>query len=167
MATAAATAAARAHSADTGPTGPFGLRLGSLIRAAGTTATILSGRSPGVIRTGLLAGGAYLAAREVDPAGLQILSVTPHGDINVISAGTAKASDAQAELVQVVTSTASWVGANLLAAKVARVLPWSRPVTAVLVGAGVFLADDALSSLVAKAVAAREASPASDRPPAG
>lgn len=148
---------ATAHASDASPAGPFGLRLSSLVRAAGTAATILSGRSPGLIRTSVLAGGSYLAAREVDPAGLQIVSFTPRGDINVISGGTGKASDDEAELVQLITSTASWIGANLMLAKLARVLPWSRPVTAVLVGAGVYVADDAMSGLVEKALAARDA----------
>jgi hypothetical protein len=60
-------------------------------------------------------------------------------------------------VVQLITSTASWIGANLMLAKLARVLPWSRPVTAVLVGAGVYVADDAMSGLVEKALAARDA----------
>jgi hypothetical protein len=146
-----------AHSSDASPTGPFGLRLSSLIRGAGTAATILSGKSPGLVRTSVLAGGSYLAAREVDPAGLQIVAFTPSGDVNIISGGTGRTADDQAQLVQVVSSTASWIGANLLLAKVARVFPWSRPLTAVLLGAGVYVLDDALSGLVEKAVAAREA----------
>ncbi len=136
-------------------TGPLGLRLSSLVRAAGTTATILSGKSPGLLRTGLLAGGTHLAAREIDPAGLQVLSITPKGDINVISGMSGKNVDEHTQFVQNVTSTASWVGANLLLARLARVLPWSRPVSAVLLGAGVYLADDYMVNLVTRLASAR------------
>jgi hypothetical protein len=148
---------ATAHASDSSPTGPFGLRLSSLIRAAGTATTILSGKSPGLIRTGVLAGGSYLAAREVDPAGLQIVSFTPGGAVNVISGGSGKAPDYEAQMVQIISSTASWIGANLLLAKLARVLPWSRPVTALLAGAGVYIADDAMAGVVEKVTGRRPA----------
>lgn len=139
----------------TSPSGPLGLRLSSLVRAAGTAATILSGTSPGLVRTTLLAGGTHLAAREIDPAGLQILSVTPKGDINVLSGMPAKGLDEHSLFIQNVTTTVSWVGANLLLARLARVLPWSRPLSAVLLGAGVYLADDAMVGLVERLTSAR------------
>ena len=37
----------------------------------------LSGKAPGLLRSGLLAGGTHMAAREIDPRGLQVLSITP------------------------------------------------------------------------------------------
>ena len=140
----------------TTPPGPLGLRLSSLVRAAGTTATILSGKSPGMLRTGLLAGGTHLAAREIDPAGLQLFSITPKGDINIMSGMSAKEVDRQTRLIQDVTTTSSWIGANLLLARLARVLPWSRPISAVLLGAAVYLADDYMVNLVDRLANARQ-----------
>jgi hypothetical protein len=140
-------------------TGPLGLRLSSLVRAAGTTASILFGKSPGLVRTGLLAGGTHLAAREIDPAGLQVFSITPKGDINIMSAMSAKNVDQHTRFIQDVTTASSWVGANLLLARLARVLPWSRPFSALLLGAGVYLADDYMVNLVERLT--------NGRPPAG
>ena len=115
--------------------GPYGLRLSSLVRAAGTTATILAGKPSGLIRTSVLAGGADLAAREIDPRGIQVFSMTP-------DPGTTPTEHEQ--LLATATTTASWVVANLLVAKVARVLPLPRLVTAVLLGAGVYALDNSL-----------------------
>lgn len=137
------------------PTGPLGLRLSSLVRAAGTTATLLSGKSPGLVRASLFAGGAHLAAREIDPAGLQVVSVAPGGTVNVLSGGSGRSPDGQSDAVQVATSTASWVVANLLLARLVRVLPWSRPISALLLGAGVYVLDDFMTDLVEKTLAAR------------
>ena len=108
-----------------------------------------------MLRTGLFAGGTHLAAREIDPAGLQVFSITPKGDINIMSGMSAKAVDRQARLIQDVTTTSSWIGANLLLARLARVLPWSRPISAVLLGAAVYLADDYMVNLVDRLANAR------------
>ena len=108
-----------------------------------------------MLRTGLLAGGTHLAAREIDPAGLQVFSITPKGDINIMSGMSAKEVDRQTRLIQDVTTTSSWIGANLLLARLARVLPWSRPISAVLLGAAVYLADDYMVNLVDRLANAR------------
>ncbi len=134
----------------TSPTGPLGLRLSSLIRAGGTTATLLSGRSPGFVRAGVLAGGAHLAAREIDPAGIQVLSITPGGDVDIASPLSGRAGDSRSRAVQDLSSTVSWVGTNMLLARLARLLPFSRPLSAVLLGAGVYLADDYVVAMVDK-----------------
>ncbi len=115
--------------------GPYGLRLSSLVRAAGTTATILAGSPSGLIRTAVLAGGADLAAREIDPRGIEVFSLT---------ADPGSTPTEQEQLIATATATASWVVANLLLAKVARVLPLPRLVTATLLGAAVYTLDNSL-----------------------
>jgi len=119
----------------TSTTGPYGLRLSSLVRAAGTTATILAGKPSGLVRTSVLAGGAELAAREIDPRGIQVFSITPD---------PGSTPSEREQLIATATTTGSWVLANLLVAKVARLLPFPRLVTAVLLGAGVYALDNSL-----------------------
>jgi len=111
---------------------------------------VLSGNPPGVVRTSLLAGGSHLVAREIDPAGIQVLSFTPGGDINIISGAAGAAPDPRAQVIQSVTSTASWIGVNWLLARVAKILPLPRWLVALALGVGVYLADDAMVALVAK-----------------
>jgi hypothetical protein len=126
-------------------TGPLGLRPSSLVRAAGTAATLLAGNPAGLFRTTLLAGGTHLVARELDPAGIQVLTITPDLDINVVDAGSGSdgtALDDRAKLAQTVSSTASWVAANVLLARLSRRLPLPRPIKAVLFGAGIYVLDD-------------------------
>ncbi len=119
----------------TSSSGPYGLRLSSLVRAAGTAATILAGKPSGLIRTAVLAGGADLAAREIDPRGIEVFSMT---------ADPGSTPSDQEQLIAAATATASWVLANLMVAKVARVLPFPRLVTAALLGAGVYTLDNSL-----------------------
>ena len=136
-------------------TGPLGLRLSSLIRAAGTTATILSGKSPGLLRTGLLAGGTHLAAREIDPAGLQVLSITPKGDINV-HLGDVGEEGRRAHPVRAERHVHGVVGRRQPAARPARQgAPLVAAGSAVLLGAGVYLADDYMVNLVTRLASAR------------
>ena len=140
--------------ASSSPTGP--LRLSSLVRAAGTTATVLSAKSPGFVRTTLLAGGAHVAAHRIDPAGLHVVAIDHKGDLNVLSGTSGRLEDQEAKLVQVASSTFSWVLANWLLARVAGRLPLPRVVSALLLGAGVYAADDAMVRLVHRLEASKE-----------
>ncbi|HEY7042063.1 MAG TPA: hypothetical protein VH419_00185 [Nocardioidaceae bacterium] len=141
----------------TPPEGPLGLRLSSLVRAGGTAATLLAGNPAGLLRTTLLAGGSNVVAREIDPAGIQVLSISPDADINVGGEGGSRGG--QADLITTASSTASWIAANLLLAKLASLLPLPRIVKAAVFGAGVYALDD---MVVKKVTAVREHKPAEE-----
>lgn len=120
------------------------IRTSSAIRAGGTAAALLlPARMPGrAVARVVLTGVADAAARRIDPVGLQLFAITPDGDAN-LGVGTTP------EPLTQLTSTGSWVAANLL---LARLLERSRPpavVTALGAGAVIYLLDHFLGQKLA------------------
>jgi len=114
------------------------IRPSSLVRASGAAlATALSGRAPRSSRVLLLAGS-DLAARRIDPVGLQPLAISPAADINVLVS-------VEPDAVAAVTGAASWAALNLLVDAVARVTRLPAPLRAAVIGVGVYVADVAVS----------------------
>ena len=122
------------------------LRPSSVIRAVGAgLATALDGHAPRSVRAVLLAGS-DVAARRIDPVGLQPLAITPAADLNVLVS-------VDPDLVTAATGAVSWAGLNLLVAAGVRRLPLPAFVRGLAVGVGVYVADVAVSRAQAHAQA--------------
>jgi hypothetical protein len=123
------------------------VRTGSLVRGAGVAVACVV---PGVARRAEVVATTYAAAWPIDRPGLQFLTVVPDEDEQAW----------RRAVVPIVTSAGSWTVAMSLAILGARRLRLPTPVSAVLLGAGVAVADTAMvgwtDRLKAKAAAARE-----------
>ncbi len=100
-------------------------------------ATAASGRAPRTARVLLLAGS-DLAARRIDPSGLQPLATTPSGDLDV-------QVSVEPDVVTAATGAASWTALNLLVDAAARAARLAAPLRAAVVGLGIYAADVAVS----------------------
>ena len=121
------------------------IRPGSAVRGAGVALACVL---PGVPRRATVIGSSYAAAWPLDRPGLQFFTVVPDED----------EEPWRRAVVPVLSSGGSWTLAMSLAVLVVRRLPLPIPLAAVLLGAGIAVADTALEGwaerLREKAVAA-------------
>lgn len=123
------------------------LRPSSLVRATGAgTAAALGGRAPAAVRVLLLAGS-DLAARRLDPVGLQPLAITPSADLDVLVS-------VDSDAVTAATGALSWTVLNLLVDAGGRMTRIPAPMRAAIVGVAVYVADVAVTRAQDTAAAA-------------
>lgn len=135
------------------------LRPSSAIRASGTAAAALvpdTARRHRLLRAAILTA-TDAGARQVDPMGLQFVSVNPSADLD-IGVGT------PTQLVGAATATASWVGVNLLVLSALRRLPGPHVVAALAWGGVVYALDHGLSGKLGEIIAAKAAQAAALEP---
>lgn len=114
------------------------IRQSSLVRASGAAlAAAVDGRAPRVLRALLLAGS-DLAARRIDPVGLQPLAISPSADIELLVS-------VKPDVVTTATGAASWAALNLLVDAGLRRTRLPALLRAAVVGATVYAADVAVS----------------------
>lgn len=114
------------------------IRPSSLVRAAGAAvAAAVSGPAPRGARVLILAGS-DLAARRLDPVGLQPFAISPSANLDVLVSG-------DADVVTAVAGALSWTALNLLVDAGGRMAHIPAPVRAALMGASVYVADVAVS----------------------
>ncbi|HEY0952685.1 hypothetical protein [Nocardioides sp.] len=114
------------------------VRPSSLVRASGAAlAAALGGQTRRTTRALILAGS-DLAARRLDPVGLQPLAISPSADLEVLVS-------VEPEVVSAITGAASWATLNLLVDAGARGMRLPAPLRAALVGTAVYAADVAVS----------------------
>ena len=114
------------------------IRSSSLVRAAGAALAAASGGRTSWTTRALILAGSDLAARRLDPVGLQPLAITPGADLDVLVS-------VDSDVVTAATGAASWSALNLLVDAGARAARLPAPVRAAAVGVGVYLADVAVS----------------------
>lgn len=114
------------------------IRPSSLVRATGATAaSALGARAPRGVRVLILAGS-DLAARQLDPVGLQPLAITPSADLDVLVS-------VDSDLVTAATGALSWTALNLLVDAGGRMARLPAPLRAAVVGIAVYVADVAVA----------------------
>lgn len=128
------------------------LRLSSLVRAGGAgSAAAIGGRTSKRVRALLLAGS-DVAARRIDPSGLQPLAVASSGELG-----------AGSDVMATATGAASWAALNLLAEGVLRRLRVPGLLRGALLGGAVYVADVAVATGLAAKSEQAEAAVVSSR----
>lgn len=109
------------------------MRLSSIVKGAGAGATVLA-RQPWT--RAAAAGTSYRVGKEIDPLGLEVVSISVHED---------EPSSSWERALAEVVGVGSWTVASLVVAAVLDRLPLPRPVTALGYAGAVAFADDVLS----------------------